>query len=133
MNAKAKEVPKEEVVSKLLTRDEIRTALLSKVPEAKSKSITIFGVNIELRQPSLGSIMDTRENDDAKSRAADMIVKYAYVPGTDDLVFEDTDVQMILKWPFGEDLLELQTAITELTGLDIDSAVEELRTDPLAE
>lgn len=137
MNTKAKAVPVEDEVSvpvvATLTRDQIRAALLGKTPLAKSKLINVFGIDLELRQPSLGSIMDTRENDDAKARAADMIVKYAYVPGTDELVFEATDRDLILRWPFGEDLLALQTAITELTGLDIDAAVEDLRENPLAE
>ncbi len=131
MSTKAEEVSVPAVAT--LTRDEIRAALLGKTPDAKSVLITVFGVALELKQPSLGSIMDTRENDDAKARAADMIVKYAYVPGTNDLVFEDTDREMILRWPFGEDLLALQQAITDLTGLDIDSAMEDLRENPLAE
>lgn len=128
MNDKA-----DEVTTVSLTRDEIRAALLGKTPDAKSVLITVFGIELELKQPSLGSIMETRENDDAKARAADMIVKYAYVPGTNDLVFEDTDRDLILKWPFGEDLLALQQAITDLTGLDIDAATEDLKENPLAE
>ena len=60
MNDKA-----DEVTTVSLTRDEIRAALLGKTPDAKSVLITVFGVELELKQPSLGSIMETRENDDA--------------------------------------------------------------------
>ena len=122
-----------DLVTTPLTRDEIRAVLLGKTPLAKTVPIKIFGIDIELIQPTLASIMETREEDDAKTRAADMIIKYAYVPGTDQLIFEDTDREMILRWPFGEDLLALQQAITELTGIDIDAAVEDLRHNPLAE
>ncbi len=128
------EVPEDETsdMAKPVTRDEIRAVLLGKTPLAKSMLITVYGCEIELRQPTLASIMSTREIDDPKIRATEMIIKYAYVPGTDDYVFEDTDRDAILKWPFGEDLLTLQQAITELTGLDIDAAKEELGKDPLA-
>ncbi len=116
-----------------LTRDEIRAVLLGKTPLAKSKLITVFGVEIELRQPTLASIMTTREIEDPKVRATEMIIKYAYVPGTEEYVFENTDREMILRWPFGEDLLLLQQTITDLTGLDIDAAKEDLEENPLDE
>lgn len=134
------EAPTEEVVEEAaatkpetLTRDDIRAVLLGKTPLAKSKIITIYGVELELRQPTLASIMTTREIEDPKVRATEMIIKYAYVPGTDEYVFEDTDREAILKWPFGEDLLTLQQAITDLTGLDIDKVKEDLEKNPLVE
>ena len=127
-NAAADEAPVDR-----LTRDEIRAALLGNIPKPETRMITLFGVEIELRQPTLASIMDAREVDDPKTRATDMFIKYAYVPGTDDHVFEDTDREMILRWPFGRELLALQEAITELTGLDIDAAKEDLSHNPLEE
>ena len=130
MNDKAAAVVENKVP---LTRDEIRAVLLGKTPLAKTKLITIYGVEVELRQPTLASIMTTREIEKPEVRATEMIIKYAYVPGTDDHVFENTDREAILKWPFGEDLLTLQQAITDLTGLDIDAAKEDLEENPLAE
>lgn len=116
-----------------LTRDELRKALLGTVPKPKSMLIELFGVEVELRQPNLGAILKTRDASDDVSRAIDMIIEYAYVPGTDDHVFEDTDVAVIKKWPFGEDLARLNGAIADLTGVDIETATEELRDDPLDE
>lgn len=115
-----------------MTRDELRAVLIGKTPLAKSEVIEVFGVKLELRQPTLKSIMDAREIEDSATRAVSMIIKYAYVPGTDDLIFEDTDAELILRWPFGEDLLKLQETITELTGLDIETAKEDLKQNPLA-
>ncbi len=141
MNAKTEEAPElDNEVSEgtydsehpaPLTRDEIRAALIGSTPLAKSKLIHVFGVDIELRQPTLESIMNTREIEDSSQRAVGMIIKYAYVPGTDELIFEDTDTQMILRWPFGEDMLKVQETITELTGLDIDEAQEDMQENPL--
>ena len=132
MNKKAEEVVEDSEPVRM-TRDEIRAVLLGKTPLAKSKVITVYGVELELRQPTLASIMSTREIDDPKVRATEMIIKYAFVPGTDEHVFEDTDREAILKWPFGEDLLTIQQTITDLTGLDIDVAKEDLRQNPLVE
>lgn len=122
-----------EEVKVSLTRDEIRAALIGSTPKSKTKLITVFDIDLELRQPTLAAIMSTRESDDSEVRATDMIIKYAYVPGTDELVFEETDREMILRWPFGQELLKLQEAISELTGIDIAAAEEDIENNPLAE
>ena len=117
-----------------LTRDEIRAALVGNKQISKSVNFTLFDIDIELRQPSFKSIMEARTEGDSLTRAIDMIIKYAYVPGSDELIFEEGDRPQIELWPFGEDLVRIQEAITELTGIDIavDEATEELK-DPLAE
>ena len=116
---------------KQLTRDELRKALLGTAPKPESKVITMFGVELELRQPNLGAIMKAREETDQATRAIDMIIEYAFVPGTDEHVFEMTDRDVIKNWPFGKDLTKLNAAIAELTGVDVEAAVEGLRDDPL--
>lgn len=129
--AEATEVEVTEDAKATLSRDELRTALLSAVPKPDSKIITMFGVELELRQPNLGAIMKTREKANETTRAIDMIIEYSFVPGTNDHVFEATDHDMIKNWPFGPDLARLNAAIAELTGVDIEAAVEGLRHDPL--
>jgi len=114
------------------TRDEMRSKLLSK-HKPKAELITVFGVDVEFRQPTLEAILNARDNDDVKSRTVDMIIQYAYVPGTDEQVFETPDREQILKWPFGEDMLKVQQTITKLTGVDINDAEKELKSDPLGE
>ena len=120
-----------EVSAEPLTRDELRDALLGTAPKPDSRIIMMFGVELELRQPNLGAIMKAREETDQATRAVDMIIEYAFVPGTDDHVFEMTDRDTIKNWPFGPDLTRLNAAIAELTGVDIEAAVEGLRDDPL--
>ncbi len=113
------------------TRKQIRDALLGKKHDALTEPLTLFDVEIELHQPSFESMLDARDEDSMKKRMIDMIIKYAYVPGTDDPVFEAADEATILQWPFGDDLYRLQMAITKMTGINIGEAEEELRADPL--
>lgn len=115
------------------TRDELRAKLLGSKVKPKFELIQLFGSEIELRQPSFGDLMKVRDIDDIATRAVEMIIQYAYVPGTSERVFEDTDRNVILGWPFGEDLVRVNTAIAKLTGVDIELAEDELSKDPLQE
>jgi len=115
----------------VLTRDQIRAALIGKKHKGNTELVTLFGTEIELRQPTLGTILDARAEDDEKTRTANVFIDYAYVPGTDERVFEDTDRDTILNWPFNEDLVEVQVVIAKLTGVDLADIMEEIEGDPL--
>lgn len=114
-----------------MTRDQIRAELVGKKHAARTEITTLFGVEIELRQPTLGSIIDAKEDADAQTRTVDVFVKYAYVPGTDERIFEDTDKAAILNWPFSDELLKVQEKIGELSGIDLGGAKEEILESPL--
>jgi hypothetical protein len=116
-----------------LTRDQIRQKLVGDTPAAKRIPLHIFDCDIELKQPDLKSILKARDESDPAKRSAEMIIQYAVMPGTDENVFEDSDLTMILRWPFGEDMVRLNEAISELTGVDLEKAEEELEASPLAE
>ena len=116
---------------KLLTRDELRAALIGKKHKGNTELVTLFGVEIELRQPTLATILEARGEDDEKTRTTDVFINYSYVPGTDEKVFEDTDRETILNWPFNEDLIEVQVVIAKLTGVDLADIEEEIEGDPL--
>jgi len=100
-------------------RNELRAKLLGNAPKPKTELITLFGAEVELRQPTLATIMEMSDEADNKQRSVDMFLKYAYVPGTDELVFEKADSAVILNWPFGDELLAMQQAVGRLTGLNI--------------
>ena len=114
-----------------MNRDAIRKALIGTKHKGNSEIVKLFGVEIELRQPTLGAIIDARSDDDEKTRTTDIFINYSYVPGTDEKVFETTDRASILIWPFNDDILQVQIAITKLTGIDVSDAVEEINADPL--
>lgn len=116
-----------------MTRDELRAALVGKKHAPERAKVTLFGCKVELQQPTLASILGARDNVSEKDRTTDVFIKYAYVPGTNELVFEEGDREVILNWPFTNELLDVQKAIMKLTGVDIRDAMQELEEDPLDE
>jgi len=116
-------------------RNELRAKLLGNAPKRKTEIVTLFGAEVELRQPTLATIMEMSDVEDSKQRSVDMFLKYAYVPGTNELVFEKADAAVILDWPFGNEILKMQEAIGRLTGLKIavDDAEVAMTQDPLEE
>lgn len=125
MNENATKIP--------MTRDQLRAELIGKKHKPERQTVVLFGQEVELQQPTLASILEARENADEKTRVADVFIKYAYVPGSEERVFEEGDRDVILNWPFGEELIEVQRVIAKLTGVDIADAEEGLIGDPLGE
>jgi hypothetical protein len=113
-------------------RKAIRDALIGNTPAPESRIVTVFGIDLEIRQPTFKDSIEPSSATDDSMRAAEMIIKYSYIPGTEEHAFEDTDAEMILRWPIGKDLMALNNTIAELTGVDIETAMEELK-DPLSE
>lgn len=105
---------------KSMTRDEMRAAIFHN-SKPKSTEFTFFGVMIELRQPPMKAVMEAQAiaAENRGMAAAQMVVRYAYVPGTNDRVFEEADIDSILAMPFGKDLADLNVKIAELTNVDI--------------
>jgi hypothetical protein len=105
----------------VLSRDDIRASIFAAKP--KSKVIEFFGTQVEIRQPPLREVLAARdEGADINDAAYDTFIKYVFVPGTDQKVFDDTDIPGIKNLPFGTDMQALQSAINELT--DIQAAVK---------
>lgn len=99
------------------SRNDIRAKIFAK-REIKKKVIQFFGSEIELRQPTLGDIINARENEDRQAAVIETLVKYAYVPGTDERVFEDADAEAFANMPFGADFLRASKALEELTEVN---------------
>jgi hypothetical protein len=98
-------------------RQAIRDAVFTTKP--RSKVISVFGTEIEIRQPSLRAILGKGFNELSPDvKAAHVLIGYAYVPGTNQKVFEDLDVDGILGLPFGEDMNLIQNTIGELTDVE---------------
>jgi len=116
-----------------LTRQQIRDKLLGHAPKPNRVKLTLFGTDIELMQPTLRAILDVQEVADTKERSTGMIIDYACVPGTDERIFEPADKEMILGWPFTDEIVDMQMAIAKLTGVDIEEAEKILRGSPLDE
>lgn len=100
-----------------LTRDQIREQIFNTKPMVKQ--ITFMGVEVDLREPPMDVVLDFQASDaeNRKFQVAKMMQNYVYVPGTEDPVFEDGDVEAILKLPFGRDMQLLQNEIMQIMGV----------------
>ena len=115
-------------------RDEYRKALVGNTPLAKSKVVTAFDMDIEIRESTLGEVLKGNMfGGDTRDQVAQFLIGNAYIPGTDIQIFEAGDKEQILAWPFGKEFIKIQDAMNELMGIDIEAAQEELKADPLAE
>lgn len=103
-------------------RDSIRGKILA-TQEVKKIRCTFFGTEVELRQPTLKEILKTDETADKTEQAISMIIKYCYVPGTEERVFEAADKDVLLSLPFGEDFVRIQKAIATLTEINVTAEV----------
>lgn len=103
-----------------LTREQIRERVF-KSREQKSEIIEFMGVDIEIRQPRLRDIVDIGEavNDEVRNSVIlNALVRYAYVPGTDELIFDEADVEGFKSLPYGEDFNRVVTAMGRLTAVN---------------
>jgi hypothetical protein len=103
-------------------RKSIRDKIFSAKPE--SQLIEAFGTTFELRQPSLAVVLDTQQKEDRKEQVAAMLVQFAYVPGTNEKVFEEGDLDEIINLPFNSDMQKIQNAIADLTGAVVTDATK---------
>ncbi len=133
MSTQVTATKEEEVPTAAPTRDELRAKLLGNTVKPEFELITVFDTEIELRQPTFRDLMKVREIADTATRSVEMIVQYAFVPGTNERIFEEGDRERILNWPFGGDLVKVNAAIAKLTGIDIEAIEEELENNPLQE
>ena len=105
-------------LTKALSREELRAAIFANA-RPKSKICTFFGQEVELKQPPMSAVLELQQLEDRAKAAAQMIVRYSYVLGTNEKVFDDADIDLISQMPFGGDLAAINTAIGELTDIDI--------------
>lgn len=101
-----------------LDRDALR-AKLFRNKKFKTKTLDLFGVIVELRQPSVGQIANLSDSADGKTALVNTLVQYAYVPGSDEKMFDEADKNDILSWPVGPWMKDMNDAILELTSFDM--------------
>jgi hypothetical protein len=100
-------------------RDELRQRILAS-RKPKSELVSFFGDSIELRQPTLHDILKIRQASEDERNAAiiNTLVDYAYVPGTDEKLFEEADADAFLAMPFGADFQRVTEVLSKLTDID---------------
>jgi hypothetical protein len=92
----------------------------------KSKLIQIFGIDVEVRQPTIGQVMRDRDAGkiDSVTGLLEMLILYCRVPGTEEAVFETGDVDSLKEWPAGAWLPAFTGAVNELTEVNIPDTVK---------
>ena len=103
------------------TRDSLRGSLMS-AKKFRSERVKIFGEQVEIRQPSVGQILDAQDFESQKKALINILVNYCFVPGTEEKVFETTDEAGIMAWPVGQWFTDINEAITRLTNIDVAGA-----------
>ena len=106
----APEVPK--ITGRLAIRDKILSS------EAESEFVDAFGVRIEIRYPSLEDLLQYRDAQNDDNIMARAIINNCYDPDSGERIFEDTDVEVIMKKKFTPDMRRLNTAINKILGGD---------------
>lgn len=107
------------------TRDEIRAAIFNQ--KAAVEPVVFFGQKLELRQPELGTILDMRQ-EGLEMNGMKMLTDFAFVPGTNEKVFEEADTESLRQLPFGPDVQRLMSAVAVLLGVSaegLDSLVKD--------
>lgn len=107
-------------------RDKLRSKVFSEKPKATLIDLD-DGQQIEVRQPTVGLLLDVIGIEDLKHRMAQMLIMSCYVPGTEDRVFEDADRDNLMLLPQGGAYQRLVDAIQE--NMNLPAKVETAATD----
>jgi hypothetical protein len=99
-------------------RDKVRSQVFSS-DVFKRESVEAFGTTIDIRQTTLGRVLELQEklSEDRKVAIGLAFLEFCYVPGTDTRLFDDADLDMVLGLPFGEDFQKVQDVINKLMGV----------------
>jgi len=107
-----------------LSRDAMRAKIFGAKPE--KETIDFFGTRVELRQPSLGVMLEAR-NASIEEASVQMLLNFAFVPGTEEKVFEVADEDSIREIPMGPDLQRLYGACNKLLGVDTEALEKQVK------
>lgn len=99
-----------------LTREEALNKIFSAKPE--HADAVLFGVPVQLRNPTLDEVLEAQAQEDKKRVAVDMLIRYTFLPNGEKL-FGEEHFESILALPFGKDLQDVQKAIMKLSGIEV--------------
>lgn len=117
------QIPSNTKTDPVALREQMRGTIFS-TRKARKEIVQFAGQNIEVRSPSLGAVMDSRDEPNTKRMIARMIVNYCYVPESDVKIFEEADIEAIIAMPFDEDFVRLNKAIQSLTGISVEAEIK---------
>lgn len=95
---------------------EARNAIRARVLNQRTKTEIITledGIQVEVRQTSVGSMLDSVMEEDLKRRMFKMLMLSCFVPGTDEKLFEEGDFDSVMTMPSGGYYQKLIDAVNE--------------------
>ncbi len=104
-------------------RKELR-ANIFKSSNKQIESMTISGSKVEVHQPTIGEIADLNQSEGdveipRRDTISDMIIKYCFVPDSNERLFSKEDKDGILNLP-ATVLNEFNTAFGKLTNINME-------------
>jgi hypothetical protein len=81
-----------------------RKSIRDKILTQKGKAIIVRlddGMEIEVRQLSVGQMIDSANEADTKKRMAAYLINCCFVPGTQERVFDNNDFDVLMGLPAG--------------------------------
>lgn len=102
-------------------RDKLRAAVMATQPNRR-ETIEFNGHQVEVRQPNIRTILALGES--GKFDAVSFLIGHAYVPGTDEKLFEEADRDGLLNKPFGEDFRKIVEAMNKVMNIDVKEAAK---------
>lgn len=110
---------------KIVNRDEMRAAIFAgENKKLARKVITLFGQEVEIRQPTVKQMTNLDPSDEKTSFVIKLLVDFTYVPGTDEKVFDKGDIAQLETMPTGAWLNAFNEAFSELTTFDVKESVK---------
>lgn len=115
-------------------KDALRAKLFA-TPELERIKYTLNGVDIEMRMPLTGEVLDYSQGnvDDAGNvkrkdlSVINFLIDFAYVPGTNEKIFTQGDAPQLAALPYDAALQKIYLKmLTMLTGISVDNAVKNL-------
>lgn len=82
--------------------------------------LSLWDTELELRQPTVGEMLEQSQETDQRVMISSFLIRQAYVPGTNELVFSNADQDGIMNWPYGRWVTDITEALRELTDLEIE-------------
>lgn len=112
-----------EIIMAQNTRDALRSKIF-KTRKAKRQTLTLFeeGTEVEVRQPTIGDIMQAQSHEEGDERnfaVVQIMMRYCYVPGTDEKVFETADLENIKDMPMGSWFTKLVEVFNDFVNADM--------------
>ena len=105
-----------EIEVQTFSRDDIRTAVLDS--KGDTELVSFRGVQIEIRSPALEDLVQYRNASEDDTVMARAIVQNCWVPGTQERVFDETDIPAIMKLKLNADMRRLNKTLTRILGAD---------------